>query len=706
MPWPLRLLVVLIIAGAGLALGIGLLAPEVKAVFTAGEAGDEATLLQLEEFSQRTDVYARDGSLLAVLHAEENRQPVTLDAIPQLVQNAILDVEDDRFWQHGGVDLRSTLRAVRANVSAGSVRQGGSTITQQLVKNALLTPERSVSRKVREAVLALRLEKELSKHQILERYLNTVYFGNGAYGVQAAAETYFNTDVGNLDEAQAALLAGIIRNPDGYDPVKNPAAAKTRRSVAFDRMVANGHLTPERAAELDEQPIPAQVSTPLPPPDDYFVEEVKQRLLDDVRLGDTPQERYNALFKGGLKIHTTIDPKMQEAADRKVRDIMPDTKGKFTAALATVEPGTGAVRAMVAGSDFLTAKYNLATSRGGSGRQPGSSFKPIVLLAALDKGYSPRDTIDGNTPCTLKIPGFAPYDVENYEGGGGGTMSLTDATVKSVNCAYVRLGAVAGLGNVVDMADKLGIPKARLHPFPSISLGAQEVSPLEMAGAYAAIANDGVFVPPRFVEKVVDRNGKTVFEGPGEGKRAVSVEHARQAIQVMKAVVQRGTGTRARVPGHEVAGKTGTSQNHENAWFVGSTKHLATAVWMGSPAGNVAMRSVGGVRVTGGSFPARIFSGFMTEAHAGLPSIDFPDPDPSKISRGKFIKDGFGKSRPTRRSTSPAPTTSSSAPATTLPGPSPTTTPTTAPKPPPTKKPTTTTSPPTTQPPEPSEDTG
>ena len=666
-------------------------------ILNSGEAGDEATLLQLEEFSQRTDIYARDGSLLAVIHAEENRQPVTLDKIPELVQQAILDVEDDRFWDHGGVDLRSTLRAVRANVNAGSVQQGGSTITQQLVKNALLTPERSVSRKVREAVLALRLEKELTKHEILERYLNTVYFGNGAYGVQAAAETYFNTDVQNLDEAQAALLAGIIRNPEGYDPLKHPAAAKTRRSVAFDRMVVNGHLTPERAAELNELPVPTSVATPLPPPDDYFVEEVKQRLLDDVRLGDTPQERYNALFKGGLKIYTTLDPKMQDAADAKVRQIMPNTKGKFTAALATVEPGSGAVRAMVAGSDFLTAKYNLATARGGSGRQPGSSFKPIVLLAALDKGYSPRDTIDGNTPCTLKIPGFAPYDVENYEGGGGGTMSLTDATINSVNCAYVRLGAVAGLDNVVDMADKLGIPKSRLNPFPSISLGAQEVSPLEMAAAYAAIANDGVFVPPTFVEKVVDRNGKTVFEGPFDEKRAVDVEVARQAVQVMQGVVQKGTGTRARIPGHEVAGKTGTSQNHENAWFVGFTKHLSTAVWVGSPAGNVAMKNVGGIRVTGGSYPARIFSAFMTEAHEGLEPIDFADPDPRKIPRGKFIKDGFGKSKPKPK---PAASTSTLPTETTVPGPVPTTPTTAGPATTTTvKKPTTTTSPPTTQPP-------
>ena len=406
------------------------------------------------------------------------------------------------------------------------MRQGGSTITQQLVKNALLTPERSVDRKVKEAVLAVRLETKLDKREILERYLNTVYFGNGAYGVQAAAETYFDKDVGDITPGEAALLAGIIRNPEGYDPIKNPDAAKARRAAAVGRMVSNSHLTIEQGEAIKDEPLPTKVSAPLPVANDYFVEEVKQRLLDDVRLGETPQERYNALFKGGLKIYTTLDPRMQEAAEAKVKQILPDTKGRFTAALATVEPGTGAVRAMVAGSDFTNAKYNLATARGGSGRQPGSSFKPFVLLAALEQGQSLNDTIDGSSPCTMKVPGFAPYTPENYEGEGGGILNLTDATVHSVNCAYVRLGAHIGLDNVVDMAGRLGIPESRLKPFPSISLGSTEVSPLDMATAYATFANDGVHNAPCFVEKILDRNGKAIFEGPDRGERAVDAQLA------------------------------------------------------------------------------------------------------------------------------------------------------------------------------------
>jgi 1A family penicillin-binding protein len=688
MPWPARFLAVLLIAGAGLALGIGLLAPEVRAVVTqGGKAGGEGSLVQLEELSQRTTVYARDGSVQAVLHAEENRQPVALDQVPPLLYNAILDVEDDRFWVHRGVDLRSTVRALKTNVNAGGVRQGGSTITQQLVKNALLTPERSLNRKVREAVLAVRLENKLSKKEILERYLNTVYFGNGAYGVQAAAETYFNTDVSNLDEAQAALLAGIIRNPDGYDPLRHPDAARARRNVAFDRMVANGHLTRDQADELRDAPLPDKASRPVTETDDYFTEEVKQRLLDDKRLGETPQERYNALFKGGLKIYTTLDPRMQNAADTAVRTILPNTKGKFTASLVTVEPGTGAVRAMVAGSDFANAHYNLATARGGSGRQPGSSFKPIVLLTALENHYSPNDTIDGNTPCHLKIPGFAPYDVENFEGEGGGTLSLTDATVHSVNCAYVRLGATVGLDKVVDMAGRLGINKDRLHPYPSISLGAQEVSPLEMAAAYAAIDNDGVYHAPRFVEKVVDRRGKVVFEGPDKGKVVTDKQYTREEIQVLRQVVQRGTGTRARIAGRDVAGKTGTSQNFENAWFVGFTPQLATAVWMGSPAGNVSMRNVGGIRVAGGTYPARIWNAYMTKALDGMPALSFPLPNAKQIPKGKFINDKFSAhKKPAAR---PAPV-----PAPGVPGPGGTDSTAVPPSTPPPTDPTPTTKPP------------
>ena len=664
----------LVVAGAGVAAGLALLAPSVEGVLSAGQIGDPTDVSALGEVSQNSAVFSRDGRMLAVLHAEENRSPVSLDRVPRHVVNAILDVEDEKFWEHGGVNLRSTLRALVTNVQSGEVLQGGSTITQQLVKNALLTPEKSVDRKVKEAVLAMRLEDRLSKEEILERYLNIVYFGNGAYGLQAAAETYFNTDVEKLTLGEAALLAGIIRNPLGYDPVKNPARARKRRNLALDQMVSNRHLSAQEADRLRRQPIPSEVFTPLPPPNDYFVEEVKQRLLSDKRLGETAQERYNAVFKGGLRVQTTLDPDLQALAEEHRNRVLPPTllRGRFTSALVSVEAATGYVRAMVAGDDFGTAKYNLATQ---GKRQPGSSFKPFVLLAALEQGYNPNDKINGSAGCVINVPGFPPYKPGNYEGSKGGVMSISQATAKSLNCAYARLGAMVGLEKVKEMAVKLGIPADRLDAYPSISLGAEEATPLEMASAYAAIANDGVYVPPAFVEKVLDRNGKLLFEGREEGTRAFSPQTARLAAQVMRSVVEKGTGTAARLPGRQVAGKTGTSQNHENAWFVGFTHQVSTAVWMGSPTGNTSM-FVGGRRVTGGSYPARIWGAYMAKAMEGVEAVGFVEPNAKLLRPSKHLRDKTSSSstdtrprpRPRRRPAT-ATTARTEAPSPTAPAP-------------------------------------
>ncbi|MEO6121313.1 MAG: PBP1A family penicillin-binding protein [Acidimicrobiales bacterium] len=650
-----RFALAIVVAGLGLATGVVLLSLQARAVLGVGKLGNAEDIGALGEVAQNSLVYDGDGKLLAVLHAEENRSPVVLSQVPEHVVKAIIDVEDDRFWSHGGVNLSSTVRALVSNVQAGEVRQGGSTITQQLVKNSLLTPEKSVGRKVREAVLAIRLEDEMSKKEILERYLNIVYFGNGAYGLQAAAETYFNSDVEQLTVSQASLLAGIIRNPVGYDPIRRPAVAAARRSFAVDRMVTLGDLTSEQADQIRRDPLPTQIFTPLPPPNDYFVEEVKQRLLDDKRLGETPQERYNALFKGGLRIYTTLDPRLQRLAEKHRREVLTAriTRGEFTSALASVEPSTGYVRALVAGDDFGAEQYNLATQ---GKRQPGSSFKIIVLLAALDAGFSPNDTIDGSSPCTIKVPGFDAYTPGNYEGSRGGTMSLSDATTKSVNCAYARLGPIVGLERIRNMAARLGIPRDRVEPFPSMVLGAEEVTPLEMAAAYAAIANDGVYRPPTFVEKVLDRRDKVLFEGPGRGQKAVSPQTARQAIKVMRTVVDRGTGTAAKLSRRQVAGKTGTSQNYENAWFVGFTPQLATSVWMGSPIGNVPMTNVGGRRVTGGSYPATIWGRYMADALKEAPVVDFAAPDPKLIAKGKFLRDKNSPERPRRAPTASVPT--------------------------------------------------
>lgn len=626
-----RFVVVVVVAGVGLALGLLLLAPPVKAVFTAGKSAPEETITG--ELAQRSVVTARDGTLLAVLHREENRSPVDLEDVPQHVVDAVLDTEDDRFWDHGGVDLRSAARALFTNVSSGGIRQGGSTITQQLVKNLLLTPEQTVDRKVKEAVLAIRLEDELGKREILERYLNTVFFGNSAYGVQAAAETYYGKDVGDLTIGEAAFLAGLIRNPVGYDPLKFPEEAKERRSIVVGRMLEQGHLTAEQAAEIRGEPIPTEAKTPLPPSNNHFVESVKQSLLDDKRLGATAQERYNAVFKGGLRIVTTLDPKMEASAKEQVRTVVPKNKAGFTAAVATVEPSTGAVRAIV-GGDFETEQYNLATQ---GKRQPGSSFKTFVLVAAIEEGYGPQTFVNGTSPCKIEIPGYAPWNPGNYEGSAGGVMSITDATARSVNCAYAKLAAVVGLEKVKDMAERMGI-RSPLDVVPAMSLGSEEATPLEMASAYATLAADGVYHEPYFVEKVYDRNNKLVFRGGDKGKRVMTAQVARTAVQVLRAPIERGTGTKARLAGYQVFGKTGTSQNHENAWLVASTRQLSTAVWMGHPDGNVAMTNVGGIRVTGGSYPARIWHGYMVDAMDGLPALKFPAPDP-KLIKNRRLED-------------------------------------------------------------------
>ena len=675
-----RFLITFLVAGLGLALAAVLLAPSARAVLESGRSGKTNELKQLEQLSQRSILYKRDGTLLAVLHAEENRSPVALEKVPEHMVDAILGLEDERFWQHGGVDLRSTGRALFTNVQSGEVVQGGSTITQQLVKNALLTPERSVDRKVREAVLAVRLEGQLSKRQILERYLNTVYFGNGAYGVQAATETYFGKDVEKATVAESALLAGLIRNPVGYDPFRKPALARERRDMALDRMVELGHLNAAEARTLKTHALPTVKSDPLPAPNDYFVEEVKQRLLDDPRLGETAQERYNAVFKGGLKIYTTLDPKMQAAAKEKVNAILPNSRQRFTAALVSVDAKSGAVRAMVGGPNFEQAKFNLVTQ---GSRQPGSSFKPFVLVAALEAGYGPRHSVNGTSPCPVRMGGrkSKPWLPGNYEGSAGGVMSITQATAKSVNCAYVRLGLKVGLNKVVDVAQRMGIT-TKLEEVPAISLGTEEVHPLDMAAAYATFANDGVRKRPHFVEKVLDRFGKQILKGEDEGEQVISAQNARVATQVMRSVIEGGTAVRARLPGRVAAGKTGTSQNWENAWFVGYTPQLSTAVWMGSPVGNVPMRGVGGVSVTGGSFPARIWGAFMKEAMASFPVETFKAPDPKLIPRGRFIADPpqakgtIAKCGDTTASTAGLkcpPTTTTTVTATTLPPAPPTT---------------------------------
>ena len=588
----------------------------------------------LDPLNERSIVFDRYGRTIAVLRSEQNRSPVGLARVPKHVIEAVLDVEDADFYVHKGVNLRSTIRAVAANVEAGGVAQGGSTITQQLVKLTLLTPKQDINRKVTEARLALQIEKEYSKAQILERYLNSVYLGEGAYGLEAAAERYFNTGVDRLDIAQGAFLAGMIRNPTGYDPIRFRERSRQRRSTVLDRMVVRKHLSQPEADKLKLSPMPRPVDR-LARPDTYFIEKVKQTLLDDQRLGETSKDRYNAVFNGGLRIYTTFDPVLQVEAERAVVETLPNDEPDFTAALVSVDATSGAVRALVGGRGFETDKYDLATQ---GKRQPGSSWKPFIFIAALESGLSPLSSISGIEPCPIPNPGGEPdpFEPSNAEPGSGKVAVLGDQLVASSNCAFARLAYVVGYDKVADVAKRLGI-STNIDLVPAMALGVEEVHPIDMAGAYATIASEGILRTPYFIGEVKDRNNKSLFKTRPSTRRVIDVETARIVTAAMRRVVTNGTGTAARLDDHEAAGKTGTTNNYEDAWFVGFTPTVATAVWMGAPDRKIPMRDVGGIRVFGGSYPARIWHAFMTEALRNVAPVSFTDPDVKAFPKGECI---------------------------------------------------------------------
>jgi penicillin-binding protein 1A len=667
-----RLAGVVAAGGVLLALTLVLLAPAVGAVIGAHRSAPVRDI-NLDTLSQRSRVLDVNGNLITYLYREENREVVPLKDIPLVLVDSVLQVEDDGFWHHSGIDVQSIGRALLTNVEAGSIEQGGSTITQQLVKNALLDPRQDIGRKVKEAVLAVRLEQKMSKTDILERYLNTVYLGNGTYGVQAAAELYFGVEAKALNRAQSAFLAGIIRNPVGYDPFVHPEESRQRRDLVVDVLERRKSVTPEEAAAIKASPIPTTPFQLVPKPKDYFVQDVVNSLLEDKRLGETQSQRYTAIFRGGLTIRTTFDPAKQLLATAAVSKILPDTQGRFTAAIVSVEPGTGAVRAMVGGPGFESAKYNIATQ--GIGRQPGSSFTPVVLAAALEKGISPKSTINGSAPCSLPNKGGTPdpWKVDNYEGSRGGVMDIYTATKKSMNCAYARLALITGLDRVASTAKRLGITTP-LPQVPSMALGSLEVRPIDMAAAYASFAADGIYAKPYLVDEVLDRDGTSIFRHEPETRRAVSATTARFVNDILSGVITSGTGTRAQFADHRpAAGKTGTTSDYADAWFVGYTPQLSTAVWMGSPVGTAdKMKNVGGIRVTGGSYPARIWQAYMGPAMAALDPLGFIAPPDAPKGTYLHIDGEPDRSTAPRRVTTTSTTQATSTdPGTGGPGPGP-----------------------------------
>jgi penicillin-binding protein 1A len=570
-------------------------------------------------------VYADNGTVLAVLRASAYRKPVVLTAVSHALVTAVLDTEDHRFYLHGGFDIPSTIRAL-AHDTSGSGLQGGSTITQQLVKQIYLSPERKLSRKIKEAVLADRLEQKYTKDQILQAYLNTIYLGNGAYGVEAAAETYWQEPASQLTLPQAALLAGLIQNPSGYDPIYQPVAARHRRAEVLSRMVFYHDITQAQADAANAQPLPSTL--PPPPQTDtisnYYVLAVRDELLSNSSpLGNTYDERYQALFEGGLKIYTNLDPTLQSDAEQTIAADTPSNTGGFQEDLVAVDPNTGKVEALVGGLGTNSSQYDNVTQ---GERQPGSGFKLFTLLAALQQGYSIYDTVDGQSPCAIKFPtddDLVQHPANNDEGNGGGVLTIQNATAQSTNCAFIRLAHEVGLDNVIAMAHRLGITEY-LPPYPSIVIGSIPVHPIEMAAAYATLASGGIYHQPSFIDHIVDRSGDTIYKGVDPGQRVLSPQIVSEADAAFTSVVQSGTGTAAALYNRPVAGKTGTTSLNVDAWFNGYTPQLETTVWMGNPSAEIQMNDVGGIAVYGGTYPAHTWHDFASLALANDPAVTFP----------------------------------------------------------------------------------
>ena len=640
-----RLALVILVTGTVLAVTAVALAVPASIVGTAGTG--QARHVEFGPLNQRSYIYAVDGSLMATLKGEENRQPVGLDQVPPHVIAAILAVEDQGFFIHDGFDVRGMIRAFKANVDSGGISQGGSTITQQLVKLDEVGSEQTLDRKMQEIFLASRLEKDLTKEEILYRYLNSVYFGNHAYGIQAAAETYFGVGVQQLDVGMAALLAGIIRNPISYNPARYPERATERRNVALARMVEVGALKRDEALWWTAVPTVPQLHQVLPVANDYFPDHVQNMLLNDPEfavLGATPDERYQSVYYGGLNVYTTFDPVAQAHAQAARDGVLPLENGVFgqsgvvpdnvpnhagqpnlgSASVVSIEPATGAVRTMVAGPGFQSLEYNLVTQ---NQRQVGSSFKTFVLATLMEQGRSPQDIINGLAPCEFTNPGGTPnpYPVGNYADGGGNVGTIIDATTASSNCAFVRLGLIAGIPAVIDMAHRLGIT-SELSQVPSLPLGVADLTPLEMASAYATLAADGVYNRPYYVDRITDRDGNVIYSHTPAPEQRVSPQTARLVTYILEQNVIGGTGTRARIRGQQAAGKTGTTQDATDAWFVGYTPALATAVWMGGLYHKFTI-NVGG-QITGGRLPAQIWGNYMNAWQQSHPAVGFPLPAP------------------------------------------------------------------------------
>ncbi len=605
--------------------------------------------------AQTTILYDAAGGQLATLHGVENRFPVSIDTVPPVMVAAVVAAEDRKFFVHKGIDPLGIARATWADIRLKGITQGGSTITQQYVKNAYVGTDYTLWRKIREAVISVKIERKFDKNQILERYLNTVYFGRGAYGVQAASKAYFDMDVGQLGLKEAAYLTGLIRSPSAGDVLDDPAEAQSLRFIVLSAMVDTKVVSAEEANEAEAVPIAEYVvAKPLAESNVTMVGAGAEFFVAYVQRELTKLYPEDQVLRGGMRVYTTLDPVAQRLAYDAVYGLL-DRPADPAGGLVSLD-NEGRVVAMVGGRDWATSQVNLAvgTEGGGSGRQAGSTFKPVVLAEAMRQGISLEATFPGPAKIVLpKADKGQDWEVNNYENASYGRISLLNATANSVNTVYAQLVDTVKPQNVVDMAKKLGV-KADLRPDASIALGTADVSVLDMASVYLTLQTKGMYFEPRVIRKVT-QNSSVLVDDQSKSTRVIDQSVAEKVNYALQQVVEEGSGTGAALPQAQVWGKTGTTDLYGDAWFVGYTRQLTTAVWMGYPEGqSKPLHNVHEVaKVSGGSLPADIFKRFMTKASPADPtppgkvpdlSGKTPAPVSSVASSGSGSSSGSGAS--------------------------------------------------------------
>ncbi len=547
------------------------------AFFSLGHDLPQINALKQFKPSAASVIYSSDNRIITKLYLEK-RFPVNITQVPPILIDAVLATEDRRFFSHRGMDLKSLFRAVISDIKAGRFKQGGSTLTQQLAKTLFLTPEKSIIRKIKEALLTFQIERRYTKNEILELYLNLIYFGSGSYGIQAASNTYFGKDINDITLAEAALLAGLPKAPSRYSPLRNPERATARRDLVLSGMLTTGKITAEQYHEAAATPYikPPETEYDNAP---YFTAFIKQALLEHVHS--------DLIYTKGLRVYTTLDLSLQEAGRQAVARQMdrlgerlknldqPDSPPQ--AALISLDADSGQIISMIGGRDFVKSPFNRALH---AKRQPGSAFKPIVFAAAIEAGINQNRTIL-DAPLSFHIPGTSQeWVVENFSRTFSGEMTLRKALALSKNTPAVRLIDKISPTAVVDFARGLGIDSL-LRPNLSLALGTSEVSLLELSRAYCVFANGGVKVSPYGIERVVDHSGTVLFQSAPDREAVMSSKHAAIITDMLKGVILEGTGRKAKIITKEVAGKTGTTDHYKDALFIGFSRDIVTGVWVG-----------------------------------------------------------------------------------------------------------------------------